>query len=322
MFGVNHQLSADLLRGAELLRDQWWSVTVEGVAQGAVYALLAVGCTLVHRRNRAVDLGQLAVFSLGVFSTYAAFFALGFRPGATPDVDLLPLVWFLFLGLAAAVLVSGVASTGLELVVYRGLGGRGPWLRTLVGLAVFVVVQQGLRLAHGSEAERPIRLFRPVEFMPGVDDLQLLSIVVGLGLIAAASAVLAKHPAWAFPISGALMGAAGTLYLLKVPTAAWHMTGVQLGLYAVAAVFLGGLGNIRGAVVAALALGVVQASVQTVISDRWRYLLAIGLLVFALLLRWWRTRRQRGQPSTADQVASPEAVSATGPPASPQAPPP
>jgi branched-chain amino acid transport system permease protein len=284
--GVNHQLSGDLLRGVELLRDQWWPSTVEGIAQGALYALVAVGLTVVHRTHRSLDLGQLAAFSLGLFGVYAAFFALGFRPGATAEGGVLG---FLLLGFVAAVAVSGVTSVALGLA-YRPLRGRPPWFLLLVGLGVFLVVQQALRLLRGPEPEPPIRLFRPHELVPGVDDVQLAIVVIALGLVAGA-AVLARRTGWAFATSGVLMGAAATLYLLKVPTAAWHLTAVQVGLYAVAAVLLGDPGRVRGALLAAVALGLAQAYAQTVVSDKWRYFLAAGLLVLAAVLRWWLARR-------------------------------
>jgi branched-chain amino acid transport system permease protein len=255
---------------AELLADQWWSTVVEGVTQGAVYVLLALACT---RRARAVDLAQPAAFALGLFAAYLTYLALGFRPGPTPDVGVLPLLAFLALGLLAALAVAALVSAAT---------GRLP---LPLGLAAFAVVEVALWLLLGNDAEPPVRLFRPHELLPGVDDVQVAVVV----LAAAAIAVALRRGAAAWLLSGT----AAFLDLLKVPGSAWYLTAVLVGVYAVTAAVVAG--STRGVIVTAAVLGIAQVCFETVVGPRWWLPFSLGLLVLACAVRlvkarWGRTR--------------------------------
>ncbi|HEX6343937.1 hypothetical protein [Umezawaea sp.] len=265
---MNPLMSANLVRSAELLADTWWSSAVEAVAQGAVYALLAVACT---RRARAVDPAQLGAFGLGLFAAYLTYRALGFRPGPTPDVALAPLLGFLALGLLAAV----AAATALSFVAGRSV---------LAGLAAFAAVELGAWLLLGDAAAPPVRLFRPHEPLPGVDDVQLTVVA----LAALALAVALRDGVRPFVAGGLLTGTAAFLHLLKVPGSAWYLTAVLVGVYAVTAALLAR--TARGVVVAALALGCVQVVAEAVVGPRWWLPFSLGLLLVALVVRWLRNR--------------------------------
>lgn len=265
--GTVDAVNLALVRSAELIADQWWSTAVEGVAQGAVYALLAVACA---RRARAVDLAQPAAFALGLFAAYLTYLGLGFRPGPTPDVGVVPLLGFLALGLLAALAVAAAVSAAT--------GG----LPVLLGLAAFAVVEGGLWLLLGSDAAPPVRLFRPHELLPGLDDVQVA--VLALAAVALAVALRRGGTAWL------LSGTAAFLYLLKVPGSAWYLTAVLVGAYAVTAAVLGR--TARGAITAAVALGLVQVCLETAVGPRWWLPFSLGLLALAVAFRWLRGRRR------------------------------
>jgi branched-chain amino acid transport system permease protein len=265
---VNLLMPASLVRSAELLVDQWWSAAVDGVVQGVVYALLAVACT---RRGRGVDLAPLAGFALGLFAAYLTYLALGFRPGPTPDVGALPLLGFLVLGLVAAV----VAATAATAATSGSL---------LFGLIAFAVVELGLWLLLGADARSPVRLFRPHELVPDVDDVQLA--VVGLAV--AAFAVALRRGVRPVVASGLLAGVAAFLYLLKVPGSAGYLTAVLVGVYAVTAAVLGRTATSK--IVAAVVLGLVQVCFETAVGARWWLPFSLGLLVLAVAVRELRDR--------------------------------
>jgi branched-chain amino acid transport system permease protein len=274
-------MPASLVRSAELLMDQWWSSAVEGVVQGLVYALLAVACT---RRGRGVDLAPLAGFALGLFAAYLTYVALGFRPGPTPDVGLLPLLGFLALGLAAAV----VAATAVPAVT------RGSFL---FGLVAFAVVELGLWLLPGAGAQPPVRLFRPHEPVPDVDDVQLA--VVALAI--AAFALALRRGVRPVLASGLLAGVAAFVYLLKVPGSAGYLTAVLVGAYAVTAAVLGR--TAKRMIVVAVVLGLVEVCFETAVGPRWWLPFSLGLLVLAVAVRWLRNRsraRKAAVPVTED----------------------
>ncbi|MEO6083285.1 MAG: hypothetical protein ABIQ18_09270 [Umezawaea sp.] len=272
---MNLLMPASLLRSAELLADQWWPTAVEGVVQGVVYALLAVACT---RRGRGVDLAPLAGFALGLFAAYLTFLALGFRPGPTPDVGVLPLLGFLALGLAAAV----VAATAVPAAT------RGSFL---FGLVAFAVVELGLWLLLGADAQPPVRLFRPHELVPDVDDVQLA--VVGLAI--AAFAVALRRGVRPVVASGLLAGVASFLYLLKVPGSAGYLTAVLVGVYAVTAAVLGR--TAKGTIAIAVVLGLVQVCFETAVGPRWWLPFSLGLLVLAIAVRRLRDRSRARKPA-------------------------
>lgn len=272
---VNHLMPAELVRGADLLVDQWPAMAFEGVVQGFVYALLALACTRAAGR---VDVSQVAGFSLGLFGAYLTFWLLGFRPGPTPDVAPALVLGFLVCALVAAVVVATAIS------VAAGVRWSVP-----LGVGVFAVVQLGIWLLLGSTAEPQVRLFRPHELLPGVDDVQLAVVVVAAGAIAG-SVVVARRGVSPVVVSGALSGLAALLYLVKVPGAAWYLTGIPVGLYAVTASVLGR--TTRGVVVAAILLGLVQVLAETVTGPRWWLPFTGFLLVCAVGLRLLLARRR------------------------------
>ena len=273
---VNHLMPAGLVRGADLLVDQWPAMAFEGVVQGFVYALLALACTRVAGR---VDVGQVAGFSLGLFAAYLAFWLLGFRPGPTPDVAPALVLVFLVLALVAAVAVATAVSAAVAV----------RWSAPL-GVGVFAVVQLGTWLLRGPEAEPQVRLFRPHELLPGVDDVQLAVVLLAAAGVAG-SVAAARRGVSPVLVSGALSGLAALLYLVKVPGAAWYLTGITVGLYAVTAAVLGR--TTRSAVVAAIVLGLVQVLVETVVGPRWWLPFAGFLLVAAIGFRLLSARRRR-----------------------------
>lgn len=282
---VHHLMTVVLAQDADLLVEQWPSTLVEGLVQGAVYALLALACTRARGR---VDVGQVAGFSLGLFAAYSAFWALGFRPGPTPRVAPALVLVFLVVGLFAAVAAASAAAIAMSRA--RSLLSGPRWALPL-GVGAFAVVHLGIWLLRGAQSEPMIRPFRPHELLPDVDDLQLAILVLAAAaIVGAAAATRRGEPP--LLVSGGLAGMAAFLYLLKVPSSAWYLTGISVGLYAVTAVVLGR--TARGVVVAAVALGVVQVAVETVLGSRWWLPFAGALLVAATGLRLllaWRRRR-------------------------------
>ncbi|MCS7478149.1 hypothetical protein ACFFQW_14085 [Umezawaea endophytica] len=273
---MNHLMPAGLVRGADLLVDQWPAMAFEGVVQGFVYALLALACTRAAGR---VDVGQVAGFSLGVFAAYAVFWLLGFRPGPTPDVAAALVPVHLGVALAAAVVVATAVSAAV--------GFR--WSAPL-GVGVVAVVQLGLWLLRGPTAEPQIRVFRPRELLPGVDSVQVTVVVLAAAAIAGSIAAT-RRGVPPVVVSGVLSGLAALLYLVKVPGAAWYLTGISVGLYAVTAALLGR--TPRGVVVAAILLGLLELLFETVVGPRWWLPFAAFLLVAALGFRLLLARRRR-----------------------------
>jgi branched-chain amino acid transport system permease protein len=88
-----------------------------------------------------------------------------------------------------------------------------------------------------------------------------------------------------FLIGGLLAGAAALLYTLKVPQGIIYSGGFLLGIKAFSAAVLGGIGNLRGALLGGLLLGVMENYGQAVFGTQWRDVVAFVLLVLVLLIR-------------------------------------
>jgi branched-chain amino acid transport system permease protein len=88
-----------------------------------------------------------------------------------------------------------------------------------------------------------------------------------------------------FLIGGVLAGAAALLYTLRVPQGIIYSGGFLLGIKAFSAAVLGGIGNLRGALLGGLILGVMENYGQALFGTQWRDVVAFVLLVLVLLIR-------------------------------------
>src|SRR5213078_592762 len=89
---------------------------------------------------------------------------------------------------------------------------------------------------------------------------------------------------WTFAIGGLLAGAASVIYGLTINTVSFQM-GYQNGLYAFTAAVLGGIGNLPGAVLGAVVLGLVRSLGSRYAGEEWSEALVFGILILILLFR-------------------------------------
>ncbi|GAA1408533.1 MULTISPECIES: branched-chain amino acid ABC transporter permease [Oerskovia] len=326
---VHGVLAADPLIGFDLaaLGRNFWALTVDGLTYGAVYALVAVGYTLVYGVLRLINFAHSEIFMLGMFGQYATLLALGFYPsGDAFDKGILLTVLYLGIAMIGGMVVAGGAAVGLERVAYRPLRKRGApslvFLITAIG-ASFVIqefVHFVLPALTGGElggvnAEQPIRLVEPeVQFtLFGANVTNVTLIIIFSALILALATdmfinrtkfgrgirAVAQDPVTAtlmgvsreriimltFLIGGVLAGAAALLYTLRVPNGIIYSGGFILGIKAFSAAVLGGIGNLRGALLGGLLLGVMENYGQVVFGTEWRDVVAFVLLIVVLMFR-------------------------------------
>ncbi|WP_236809012.1 branched-chain amino acid ABC transporter permease [Amycolatopsis albispora] len=301
----------------EALGSQFWNSTVEGLSQGSIYALVALGYTLVYGVLKLINFAHSEVFIYGAYATWFVFYGLGFRPGATPDLPVMELIGFLLLALVAAMAISGGTAVALERVAYRPLRKKGAprlvFLITAIGASF--VLQQLLFIWRGGNAEQAIRLLRPQEVFSigdaSVTNITLIIVVasvlmmVGINMFVNRSRLgrgiraVAQDPDTAtlmgvnkervivitFLIGGLLAGAAALLYMMKNPQGASYQGGFLLGIKAFTAAVLGGIGNLRGALLGGLLLGLAENYGQSLFGGEWRDVVAFVLLVLILMFR-------------------------------------
>ncbi|MDF2976623.1 MAG: branched-chain amino acid ABC-type transport system, permease component [Actinomycetospora sp.] len=300
-----------------LLVDRFWANTINGLAYGSVYALIALGYTLVYGVLQLINFAHSEIFVIGVFGVYLTFVALGFEPGAIPNLPLAAIILDLVLAGLVAMAVAGLAAIGLERVAYRPLRRRNaPRLAFLItAIGASFVIQQVIRIWRGSNPEGTIRLLPPSPvfsiFGAPVTNLQIVIILASIAMFVVTDRfvngsrlgrgirAVAQDPATAtlmgvnrervititFLVGGVLAGVAALFYLMTIPQGAVYNGGFLLGIKAFTAAVLGGIGNLRGALLGGLILGVAENYGQSLFGGDWRDVVAFVLLVLVLMFR-------------------------------------
>src|SRR2546426_10516561 len=100
------------------LRDQFWAQTLDGLTLGAIYALIALGYTLVYGVLRLINFAHSEIFMIGVFASLFTMHGLGIQ-AASPAKTGVALVLTLLVVMLAAMAASGLTAVVMERVAYR-----------------------------------------------------------------------------------------------------------------------------------------------------------------------------------------------------------
>jgi len=297
------------------LRDQFWPQTLDGLTLGAVYALIALGYTLVYGVLRLINFAHSEIFMIGVFASLFALHGLGMTP-ADPAKTGLALVGTLVVMTLVAMAASGGAAVLIERVAYRPLRRRGaPRLAALItAIGISLFLQELFAARYGRNLLGFPRVLEKTQLheLWGADirNDKVLVIVGALVLMVALDRFVAlsrlgrgirataQDPETAalmginidrvvmltFLLGGMLAGAAGTLYGIFFEAARYNI-GFLPGIKAFTAAVLGGIGNIRGALVGGIALGLLENYGATVLGGQWKDVFAFSVLVLVLMFR-------------------------------------
>ncbi|MCT0200349.1 branched-chain amino acid ABC transporter permease [Synechococcus sp. CS-1325] len=291
-------------------------VLFNGLASGAVYALFALGYTLVFSVLGVINFAQGALFTLGAYFTYLLIGGAVGSNGALAGFQLpLALPFWLALLLAGA----GAAGMGLlvEATAFAPLRQRRaePLLFLISSLGAGVVIVNGVQLLMGAESYSiPAGSLGRLPAAVLIGGAQVRT--VQLLLMAVAAVVLVVLTLWlegsrlgkalqavsedpvtarllgidagamirlAFALSGFLAGVAGGLVALSVSIAGPYF-GIGFGLKGLGVLVLGGLGSVPGAMLGGLVVGLAEALVPAEFSG-YKDGVAYGFLFLVLLLR-------------------------------------
>ena len=181
------------------LLDGFWQLTIDGLSWGAIYALVAVGYTLVFGVLRLINFAHSEIFMLGMFGTYFCLdVILGFTPsGNAYNKGIGLTIVYLLIAMIFAMLVSGTAAVGLEAVAYRPLRRRNArpltFLITAIGMSfvlqefVHFILPKIITGYGGSNAQQPIILVQPkTQFtIFGATVSNVTIVIVGAALVLA-----------------------------------------------------------------------------------------------------------------------------------------
>jgi len=299
------------------LVQNFWSATFDGLTFGAVYGLIAVGYTLVYGVLNLINFAHSEVFIVGAYGVVVTLTSLGFGPSA-PNLSPAAIIGDLILALLVGMVAAGATAWILERVAYRPLRKRNAprlvFLITAIGASF--TIQYLIFLIRGANAEPAVTMFIPQPifdvFGTIVNSQQLIIVIASVLLMIGTDwfirrtrtgrgiRAVAQDPDTAtlmgvnkeriiqitFITGGILAGAAALFYVMLVPSGVIYNGGFILGVKAFAAAVLGGIGNVRGALLGGLLLGVIGNYGQILLGDsQWTDVVAFVVLVLVLLVK-------------------------------------
>lgn len=287
---------------------------INGLAQGSIYALIALGYTMVFGILRFINFAHGDVYMLGAFAgLYTAPHLLRVFGGG-------PSVPGAILVLLAAMLICAAIGIGIERVCYRPLRDR-PRLTVLItAIGVSLFLENAGQFAFGADPQSfpEIITDRALEIPEAWGAVSALTITVGQVIVLAvtflllialravvlhtrlgmAMRALSFNPlaaslmgvntdvviSFTFGLGSALAGAAGILTSIQQPSID-PLMGINAGLKAFVAAVLGGIGNIPGAALGGLLIGLLEALVVGYINPTYRDAIVFGVLILILLVK-------------------------------------
>lgn len=279
---------------------------INGIAWGSIYALIALGYTMVYGVLRLINFAHGDVYMVGAMVGYYATHWLGWTKGEDP----LHFVVILLVSMIACALLGFVIERG----AYRPLRSRSKLTALITAIGVSLLLENGGQLLFGADPKFFPTLIAvvPIYQSPSlvITNIQVIILVtalllmVGLQLFVyrtrtgrAMRAVAFNHDAArlmgidldsvisvTFMVGSMLAAAGGILVSLSNPKID-PLMGLLPGLKAFVAAVLGGIGNIPGAMLGGLILGVAETMVSGYLSSTYRDAIAFILLVVILLFR-------------------------------------
>jgi branched-chain amino acid transport system permease protein len=275
---------------------------VNGLSLGAIYALIALGYTMVYGVLRFINFAHSDVFMVGAF---AGYYLGKYLPQATLGGGMLALL--------GAMLACALLGVIIEKLAYRPLRGRSTLTVLITAIGVSLLLQNLGQRVFGANPRSFPQLFPRHDFQFDglvISSAQLAVFVVTVVLLFAlryivmstrigtAMRALSFNPvaaslvginndfviSFTFALGSALAGAGGILYALNYPSID-PLMGTLPGMKAFVAAVLGGIGNIPGAAAGGLLLGLVETVVVALGGSTYRDAVAFGVLILILLLR-------------------------------------
>jgi branched-chain amino acid transport system permease protein len=282
---------------------------INGVALGGLYALIALGYTMVYGIIELINFAHGDVYTLGSFISLTIIGLIPLASISNPTV--LGLIAVAVIILAA--LLCGIVGVLIERLAYRRLRNAPRLAPLITAIGVSLILENIMQIWKGnSEVSFP-------QFLPDnwhqigsvrFDDRSLLVVVVSvvcmillnlfvfrtkLGKAMRATAQdrdaaqlmginVNSTIAWTFFIGSALAGVAGFISGMYYGTT-FFLNGYQAGLKAFTAAVLGGIGNITGAMLGGFVIGIVETMTSGCISDQWSEVAVFAILILTLVFR-------------------------------------
>jgi len=285
---------------------------VNGLALGMMYALLALGFTMVYGIIELINFAHFSVFMTGTFIGLTILNLIGFT-GSSKALSGLPLAGTLLLVFGATMTLTGLLGVVIERICLRplrGISGTAPMITT-IGVA-FILINLVL-LIWGPQSKPFPKIVPDRRWAMGQAEVTLNQVLLGVAglVLMLALNYLVRRTALGkamrataqdmdaakmmgvdidrvivltFFLGSALAGAGSLFFGFYYGFTAFYI-GYTTGLRAFTSAVLGGIGNIPGAVVGGLMIGLIQSLGGQLIEVKWTDVIIFSLLILVLVLR-------------------------------------
>lgn len=304
--------------------DTWVRFAISGLIIGSVYSVIAIGYTLVYGILFMINFAHGEIMMLGAFGGYFVFEALKSIPVESTGMSFLDSYQIISVILAfiAGMFIAALSGYFLEKIAYRPLRGAPRLIPLISAIGASIFLQNAAQVMFGPKRRtyfNPASLQRSVGWRIPIGGTEVmltytglltfvLSILLLIGLYilvmktryGRSMRAVAENKQTAalmgidvdriisntFIISGALGGAAGVMWGIHNGII-YHYVGFIPGLKAFTAAVLGGIGNIPGAMVGGILLGIVESLGPAVlgIDFQLKDVIAFSILVLILIFR-------------------------------------
>lgn len=276
------------------------SYLINGISLGSIYAIIALGYTMVYGIARMLNFAHGDIIMVGGFAIFTIVSTMGLPP---------------FLGILVAVAVCTVLGVTIERVAYRPLRGASSLAVLITAIGVSYLLQNVALLIFGSNA----RQFTSVVTLPNlkladgaltISSVTIVTIISCIVIMAALTSFINKTKigqamlavsedngaatlmgidvnrtiAITFAIGSALAAIAGALLCSTYPSLTPY-TGSMPGIKAFVAAVFGGIGSIPGALIGGILLGVIENLSKAYISSQLSDAIVFSVLIIVLLVR-------------------------------------
>jgi branched-chain amino acid transport system permease protein len=294
--------------------EAFFQTEIIGLSNGLIFALVALGYTLVYGIIELINFAHGDVFMLG---SMLAFLLIGPIFAVTGDTPVLLKIAIVLLVLGVTMLATAGLNVSIERVAYKPLRNA-PKLAPLIAAIGMSFVLQNVALLLAGPGNKSIdNIFGTYNILSafGIDGITINIQQVFVGIVTIpllivltwfvrttrqgrAMRATAQDPdtaglmgvnvdrtiAITFLIAGLLAGAAGVVQILYNNTTVWNL-GFRFGLNSFTAAVLGGIGNLQGAVLGAIVLGFINAFSDRFLSANWTNAIVFGVLIAILVFK-------------------------------------
>jgi len=281
---------------------------LNGLTLGAIYALIALGYTMIYGVLRFINFAHGDVFMVGAYVGFFVFPSLATWLGEGYLTALLVLV--------GAMLACGLLGVVIEYLAYRPLRGRPKLtvLITAIGVSLFIEYTAQLPIAFGADYRTyPTLISNTTVATVGqvqIGSVAMILLATAIGLMAALRLIVMRTKigtalravsmniqaaalmgintnrviSFTFFVGSALAGAGATLYAISYPKID-PLMGIMPGLKAFVAAVLGGIGNIPGATLGGFLIGILETLTAGYVDPNFRDAIVFAVLIVILILK-------------------------------------